>query len=68
MSKILIINTGGTISMVASSRGYVPDGAGFAEKLRKMERTRSFAVKMENTGIGLWRSMFSTKIQYQEGQ
>jgi len=37
MAKILIINTGGTISMVASSRGYVPDGAGFAEKLRKME-------------------------------
>ena len=37
MSKILIINTGGTISMVSSSRGYVPDGAGFAEKLKNMD-------------------------------
>lgn len=37
MSKILIINTGGTISMVPSQRGYVPDGAGFRARLSRME-------------------------------
>ena len=37
MKKILIINTGGTISMVPSQRGYVPDGPGFRDRLSKME-------------------------------
>ena len=40
MSKILIINTGGTISMVESEKGYVPDGKGFRERLSKMELLR----------------------------
>ena len=33
MSGILIINTGGTISMTASSRGYVPNGKAFRAQL-----------------------------------
>ena len=37
MSKILIINTGGTISMTASSRGYAPDGRAFRSQLEKMQ-------------------------------
>ena len=37
MSKILIINTGGTISMTASRRGYVPDGAAFRAQLEGMD-------------------------------
>ena len=37
MSTILIINTGGTISMTASSRGYVPDGAAFRKQLAGMD-------------------------------
>lgn len=37
MAKILIINTGGTISMVPSARGYVPDGARFRAMLAGME-------------------------------
>ena len=37
MSKILIINTGGTISMTASARGYVPDGKVFRAQLEGME-------------------------------
>ena len=37
MKRILIINTGGTISMVPSQRGYVPDGAGFGKRLSEME-------------------------------
>ncbi len=40
MPKILIINTGGTISMVPSQRGYVPDGAGFRARLSRMELLR----------------------------
>ena len=41
MAKILIINTGGTISMVASERGYIPDGAGFRSRLAAMELLRT---------------------------
>jgi len=37
MSRILMINTGGTISMTASSRGYVPDGEKFRERLTGMD-------------------------------
>ena len=37
MPKILIINTGGTISMTASARGYVPDGEAFRAQLSGME-------------------------------
>ena len=37
MSQILIINTGGTISMVQSCRGYVPDGARFRKMLEEMD-------------------------------
>lgn len=37
MSRILIINTGGTISMVQSSRGYVPDGNRFRKMLERMD-------------------------------
>ena len=37
MSGILIINTGGTISMTASARGYAPDGRAFRSQLEKME-------------------------------
>ncbi len=40
MSKILIINTGGTISMVESDKGYVPDGARFRERLSRMDQLR----------------------------
>ncbi|MBR5730602.1 MAG: type I asparaginase [Firmicutes bacterium] len=40
MSKILIINTGGTISMVESEKGYVPDGTGFRRRLSGMELLR----------------------------
>ena len=43
MKKILIINTGGTISMVPSERGYVPDGAGFRARLSGMELLRPAA-------------------------
>ena len=38
--KILIINTGGTISMSASARGYVPDGKAFRKQLTSMELLR----------------------------
>ncbi len=37
MAKILIINTGGTISMVSSGRGYVPNGELFRERLLSMD-------------------------------
>jgi L-asparaginase len=37
MSGILIINTGGTISMTASARGYAPDGRAFRSQLEKMK-------------------------------
>ena len=37
MSGILIINTGGTISMTASDRGYVPNGKAFRAQLEGME-------------------------------
>ena len=37
MPKILIINTGGTISMTSSARGYVPDGEAFRAQLSGME-------------------------------
>ena len=40
MSQILIINTGGTISMVPSQRGYVPDGDRFREMLSGMDLLR----------------------------
>lgn len=36
MSKILIINTGGTIGMVRSEQGYVPDSKKFHESLSTM--------------------------------
>ena len=42
MSKILIINTGGTISMVKSPKGYVPDGAGFRERLSGMALLKEY--------------------------
>ena len=36
MSGILIINTGGTISMTSSERGYVPNGRAFRAQLESM--------------------------------
>lgn len=36
MSRILIINTGGTIGMIKTNQGYVPDLEKFHENLYKM--------------------------------
>ena len=44
MAKILIINTGGTISMVPSERGYLPDGEGFRKRISNMELLRDAAM------------------------
>ncbi len=41
MSGILIINTGGTISMTASGRGYVPNGKAFRAQMEGMQLLKS---------------------------
>lgn len=47
MSRVMIINTGGTIGMVKSDRGYVPDLEKFHENLRKMP-------EMTDGALGGW--------------
>ena len=44
MGKVLIINTGGTIGMVKTERGYAPDLDKFHENLNKMPELRGSAI------------------------
>ena len=44
MRKILIINTGGTIGMTKSDRGYIPDLEKFHENLNKMPELSDFEI------------------------
>lgn len=44
MNKILIINTGGTIGMTKSDRGYIPNPEKFRENLNKMPELNDFAI------------------------
>ncbi|MBQ0166120.1 MAG: asparaginase [Treponema sp.] len=44
MSSILIINTGGTIGMTKSDRGYIPNPEKFRENLNKMPELSDFGI------------------------